>query len=126
MPRACAAWLLQKAAEGLTAVLAREPKSVFGRYAMRFAYYWQARDFADLQRYSDAVGAWDTAIRFDDYHDSLLCVRAAHWRWRARAGSRKRRRGQGSIRREERFRRVLVPTGADLRGLRRSRQRREA
>ncbi|MFZ1145599.1 MAG: protein kinase [Bryobacteraceae bacterium] len=64
--------LLQKAAEGLTAVLAREPKSVFGRYAMRFAYYWQARDFADLQRYSDAVGAWDTAIRFDDYHDSSL------------------------------------------------------
>jgi eukaryotic-like serine/threonine-protein kinase len=63
---------LQKATEALTEILAHEPKSVYGRYAMRFAYTWQAKDFADLQRYADAVSAWDSAMRFDDYNDSSL------------------------------------------------------
>lgn len=69
--------LLNRAVDTLKPELARDPKSVYGRYALRFAYYWQAKDLADLDRLDEAANAWDQAIAFDDYNDSSLRAASA-------------------------------------------------
>jgi tetratricopeptide (TPR) repeat protein len=64
--------LAAKAMDILKSVLEREPRQAIARFSLRYAYFWQARDFSDLGRYADALAAWDSAIRYDDFKDTGL------------------------------------------------------
>jgi tetratricopeptide (TPR) repeat protein len=64
--------LAAKAIDILKSVVEREPRQAVARYSLRYAYLWQARDFSDLGRYADAIGAWDAAMRYDDFKDTGL------------------------------------------------------
>lgn len=64
--------LAERAASILSGLLQQEPHNAYMRFAMRYAYYWVARDDADLNTYPAEVKAWDEAIAYDDYHDASL------------------------------------------------------
>lgn len=90
--------VLGQAEDVLKTVLARDPKSVYGRYALRFAYYWNAKDLTDLGRLDEAPGVWDRAIEFDDYDDSSLRAASAVALARTRhCGDAEKRAGEAQL-----------------------------
>jgi tetratricopeptide (TPR) repeat protein len=64
--------LAAKAVDLLKPVLEREPRQAVARFSLRYAYFWQARDFSDLGRHTDAITAWDSAMLYDDFKDTGL------------------------------------------------------
>jgi tetratricopeptide (TPR) repeat protein len=53
-------------------VLARAPKHSTSRFYQSYTLAYQAQAFAALQRYPEAVAAWQRAISFDDRNDPEL------------------------------------------------------
>ena len=64
--------LAERAIATLNGLLQQEPHNAYLRYAMRYSYYWVARDYADLKDYPAEIKAWDSSIAWDDYHDASL------------------------------------------------------
>lgn len=63
---------LDKAVAVLDEVLKKEPREATARYYSSYTQTWRAQALEQLQRFEDAVAAWDKAIATDDRNDSAL------------------------------------------------------
>jgi serine/threonine protein kinase len=63
---------LDKAAATLEGVLQKEPRETTARYYMSYTQSWRAKAFQLLNRFDEALAAWDQAIAFDDRNDQTL------------------------------------------------------
>jgi serine/threonine protein kinase len=70
-PAAALPWLA-RGVDTLERLLAVEPRHAVGRYYLSYTQGWRARALAALGRRSEALQAWDAALRFDDRGDPAL------------------------------------------------------